>query len=118
MTNQLELLEYAITVELEARIIELGDNVDSAMSDIQPPTSIAHAAAVAAAQVLMAFERGYRMESAPEELSLPALKTEHLGFWVETQGGQRIHIHGDPNMSPETLEALINAVNLTAGQAP
>lgn len=33
----------------------------SRMSDIQLPESIIRAAAVAAAQVLMAFERGYRM---------------------------------------------------------
>lgn len=59
--EELELIEVAIIGELEARIIELSDNVDSAMSDIQPPTSIVHAAAVAAAKVLMAFERGYQM---------------------------------------------------------
>lgn len=74
MTNQLELLEYAITVELESAINHMSDQVTSAMSDIQPPTSIAHAAAVAAAQVLIAFERGYRMDTAPEELRLPAQK--------------------------------------------
>ena len=61
MTNQLEPLEYAITIELESAINHMADQVTSAMADIQPPTSIAHAAAVAAAQVLMAFERGYRM---------------------------------------------------------
>lgn len=65
MNSELELLEISIISELEARIIELSDNVDSAMSDIQPPTTIVRAAAVAAAQVLMAFERGYRMESQP-----------------------------------------------------
>ena len=43
----------------------IGDVVDgkerSMIKDIQPPESIIQAMAVAAAQVLIAFERGYRM---------------------------------------------------------
>ncbi len=60
--EELDRLEADLTEELAAMI---GDFVDgkesSSIKDVQPPESIIQAMAVAATQVLMAFERGYRM---------------------------------------------------------
>lgn len=61
-TEEFEQLEDDVIEELAAII---GDVVDgkkrSSIKDIQPPESIIQAMALAATQVLMAFERGYRM---------------------------------------------------------
>ena len=66
-TEELEQLEDAVIEELAAVI---GDVVEgkaiSSIKDIQPPESIIQAMALAAAQVLMAFERGYRMSDQSE----------------------------------------------------
>ena len=66
-TEELEQLEDDVVEELTAII---GDAVDgkaiSSIKDIQPPESIIQAMALAAAQVLMAFERGYRMSDQSE----------------------------------------------------
>lgn len=60
--DELDELEIDITDDIEAAIGDL--NIDGErLFDIQLPTTIIRAAAVAAAQVLMAFERGYRMSS-------------------------------------------------------
>ena len=62
MSKELEELETDIVDELAAII---GDVVvgtkRSIIKDTQPPESIIQAMATAAAQVLIAFERGYRM---------------------------------------------------------
>lgn len=56
---RLNTLEDEITEALEAAIGDLAEDKDFRLNEIQPPTSIVRAAAVAAAQVLMGFERGY-----------------------------------------------------------
>jgi len=60
--NELEQLELDIQEEIAAAIGDLGDGDEkSIIKETQPPESVIQAMAVAAAQVLMAFERGYRM---------------------------------------------------------
>jgi hypothetical protein len=63
MNDELEDLEIEFVEELAAII---GDVVEgkasSVIKDAQPPESIIDAMALAAAQVLIAFERGYRMD--------------------------------------------------------
>lgn len=61
--EELNKLESDIIDELEAVIGGLTVDTDFRVHEIQPPSSIVRHAAQAAAQVLMAFERGYRMES-------------------------------------------------------
>lgn len=62
MDEELEKLEGDIEEELAAVIGDLVDGEESStIKDVQPPESVIKAMAVAAAQVLMAFERGYRM---------------------------------------------------------
>lgn len=63
--KELDKLEGDIVDELEAVIGDLTDDTDFRVHEIQPPSSIVRHAARAAAQVLMAFERGYQMESSP-----------------------------------------------------
>ena len=63
--KELNALEDDIIDELEAVIGDLTDDKDFRVCEIQPPSSVVRHAAQAAAQVLMAFERGYRMESSP-----------------------------------------------------
>lgn len=67
MDYRKELEEYAqmdfeVTEELVALIGEYSETVGSKVNDLQPPSSIVRAMANAATQVLIAFERGYRME--------------------------------------------------------
>lgn len=60
--NDLEKLEDHVRKELAAVIGNLIDNKKgSTIKDIQPTEAIIRAMACAAAQVLMAFERGYRL---------------------------------------------------------
>ena len=63
MSKDLEELESDVQEELSAII---GDVVvgkeRSTIKDLQPPESVIQAMAAAATQVLMAFERGYRMD--------------------------------------------------------
>jgi len=62
MDDELEKLEGDVQEELAAAIGDLVDEDEkSIIKDIQPPESVIQAMAVAATQVLMAFERGYRM---------------------------------------------------------
>lgn len=62
MDKELEKLEDDITEELAAIIGDVVDGKESStIMDVQPPESIIQAMAVAAAQVLIAFERGFRM---------------------------------------------------------
>ncbi len=62
---ELDELEEAITEEIEEilAICARNDGADglAGLADIQLPSTVLHHAAQAAAQVLMAFERGYRM---------------------------------------------------------
>ena len=63
MNTELEELETDIAKELVAIIgnVVVGKK-SSTIKDIQPPVSIIDAMATAAAQVLISFERGYRMD--------------------------------------------------------
>lgn len=61
-TNELEDLKINITEEIAAAIGDLSDEKKMFIRAIQPPESIIQLAAEAAASVLMAFERGYRMD--------------------------------------------------------
>jgi hypothetical protein len=65
MTDDLHALEVRLTQELEEAIAGLGNDDQTYLSEIQPSSAIVRCAAIAAAQVLLAFERGYRM-SDPE----------------------------------------------------
>lgn len=59
--NKLEILKSRVAIEIEAEFLELSEDTNNWLNEIQPPASIVHAAALAAAEVFMAFERGYRM---------------------------------------------------------
>jgi hypothetical protein len=60
--DELEKLELDIKEEVAAAIGDLVDGDESSIiKSIQPPESVIEAMAVAAAQVLIAFERGYRI---------------------------------------------------------
>lgn len=52
------IFEEILTALTETTEAERGE---SFMTDAQPPTSVIEAAAKAATQVIMSFERGYRM---------------------------------------------------------
>ncbi len=65
--EELNALEDSIIDELEAVMGDLADEKDFRLSEVQPPSSIVRCAAQAAAQIFMAFERGYRMESETDE---------------------------------------------------
>ena len=60
--DELEKLEVDIQEEVATAIGDLvhGDE-RSIIKEVQPPESVIKAMAIAAAQVLMAFERGFRM---------------------------------------------------------
>jgi len=62
MNNEYEKLEVDITEELAAVIGDLvhSDEI-SVIKNVQPPESVINAMAIAAAQVLIAFEHGYRL---------------------------------------------------------
>ena len=59
--EELEQLEAAVQEVVLAALGDLAEEKDFPLYAIQPPESILEAAAVAATQVFMAFERGYRM---------------------------------------------------------
>ncbi len=60
--DEFEKLEDDITEEIAAAVGDLCDSVESStIKDVQPPESVIHAMARAAAAVLIAFERGYRL---------------------------------------------------------
>jgi hypothetical protein len=59
--KELAELEVSVTATLEAAIGEYVDYSDNRLHEIQPPTSVIRHAAQAAAQVHVAFERGYQM---------------------------------------------------------
>ena len=62
MKKEIEELESLVVEELVAVIGDYAnDRRGSTVRDIQPPESIIQAMAQAASQVLIAFERGYRM---------------------------------------------------------
>lgn len=58
MDDYFDQLEADLIEELDAVIGDYCDDEDLQIAHIQPPSTIVRLAAVAAAQVLMAFERG------------------------------------------------------------
>lgn len=58
---ELEQLEADVQEAVLAALGDLAEQYDLPLHRIQPPESIIQAAAVAATQVFMAFERGYRI---------------------------------------------------------
>lgn len=63
--DDLDDLEADLVESLEAVLGDHAEDETFRLSQIQPPTSIVRAAAAAAAQVFIAFERGYRMNQEP-----------------------------------------------------
>lgn len=61
--DDLETLEDEVQEAILAALGDLADETDLALHQIQPPESVLVAAAMAATQVFMAFERGYRMNN-------------------------------------------------------
>jgi len=59
--DDLETLEDEVGLAILAALGDLADETDLALHQIQPPETVLVAAAWAATQVFMAFERGYRM---------------------------------------------------------
>ena len=59
--EELDQLEDEVREAVLAALGDLAAQYDLPLHTIQPPESILEAAAVAATQVFMAFERGYRM---------------------------------------------------------
>ena len=60
--QEMENFQEEVTEELFCCIGDLKDDeAGSTVRDLQPPESVVRAMAVAAAQVLIAFERGYRI---------------------------------------------------------
>ena len=57
----LETLEDEVQEAILAALGDLADETDLPLHKIQPPKSVLQAAAMAATQVFMAFERGFRM---------------------------------------------------------
>ena len=55
-------LEEDLVAELESALLTLSNDPETKVHEVQPPHSVVMLAARAAAQVLIAFERGYRME--------------------------------------------------------
>lgn len=59
---ELEEVEDTVIAELTNAIMDIvKSNNPSVMKDVQPPSSVVKNMATAAAQVLIAFERGYRL---------------------------------------------------------
>jgi hypothetical protein len=65
--GELETLEGEITEVIAATLGDLAEDTDFRLYEIQPPESVIQAAAVAAAQVFIAFERGYRIHDCETE---------------------------------------------------
>lgn len=60
--DEFEKLEDEVEEELVCAIGDLVDDPErSTIKDLKPPGSVIRAMVLAAAQVLIAFERGYRM---------------------------------------------------------
>ena len=62
MTDYFDQLEADLIEELDAVIGDYCDDEDLQIAHIQPPSAIVRLAAVAAVQVLMAYERGTQQE--------------------------------------------------------
>jgi hypothetical protein len=59
---ELEEVEDTVIAELTNAIMDIVENGNpSVVKDMQPPSSVVKDMATAAAQVLIAFEHGYRM---------------------------------------------------------
>lgn len=63
MTTELEKLKENIAEELFHEICDWAEKEGTFLQEVQPPESVVQLAAEAAASVIMAFERGYRMVS-------------------------------------------------------
>ena len=59
--SELEKLKEDLTEELFHEICDWAEKEGTHLKDVQPPESIIRHAAEAAANVILAFERGYRM---------------------------------------------------------
>lgn len=62
-TEELEKLKEDLVEEIAQEIYVLSQKGESKVNEVQPPESVIQLAAEAAASVLLAFERGYRMVS-------------------------------------------------------
>lgn len=60
--DDLEELEADVREAVLAALGDLAEQYDLALHRIQPPESVIEAAAHAATQVFIAFERGYRID--------------------------------------------------------
>lgn len=56
-------LEAELSREIIFLLADKMEDLTSKLADVQPPTSVMELAANAAASVLVAFERGYRMSA-------------------------------------------------------
>ena len=61
MANILEEIEQDLLDELARTLNEKAYEPGTVLNNMQPPTSVLNAAAIAAAQVLVAFEHGYHI---------------------------------------------------------
>ena len=59
--SDLDQLEDSVRDAVLQVLMDLADQHKDPLHAVQPPVSILEAAAIAATQVFMAFERGYRM---------------------------------------------------------
>ncbi len=59
--NILEEIEQDLMNELAQLLFDKANQPGSVLENMQPPQSVINAAAIAAAQVLVAFERGYHI---------------------------------------------------------
>jgi hypothetical protein len=62
--NELEKLEDDVREAVLAALGDLAEQKDLPLYAIQPPETLLEAAAQAATQVFIAFERGYRLDGA------------------------------------------------------
>jgi hypothetical protein len=59
--SELEELKEKLVEEIAQAIYDLAKKQETSAYEVQPPESVIQHAAEAAASVLLAFERGYRM---------------------------------------------------------
>jgi hypothetical protein len=61
--SELDTLKEKLAEELFHEIADWAEEEGAVLKEVQPPESVIRLAAEAAANVIMAFERGYRMVS-------------------------------------------------------
>lgn len=64
-------------------------------------------------EIFISMAESIRSAALAAPVDAPA---EHKGFWVTTPDGNTMHVHGDPNMSEETLSALQHMMELAVKQ--